>query len=362
MTARRRTAAVLALLVAATGLLLGAAPGAASAMPAPLAAPGSDGDDGEGGTKTLVEQLEAASKGYVEAQEKLAASKKRQQELTTGLTALEARLGTKQAALDELVRRTYQTGRLGPMGAVLTAESSGSMMDRVRTLETLAVKQEHVVDELTQTRDEQKKAKSAIDAEVRNQQQQVAVMAKRKTQAEDTLEAAQAREKAAREKAEAEANAETAASRSTGSSSKTASPAPRNSDGSLLSEGCSVNDPTTDGCITPRTLHAMQEAQAAGFTHYVACFRHQNSGEHPKGRACDFAAEKNGFGGVATGADKTYGTNLANYFIDNASRLGVLYVIWYKRIWLPSTGWKAYSRGNGDPSSDHTNHVHLSMR
>jgi peptidoglycan DL-endopeptidase CwlO len=105
----------------------------------------------------------------------------------------------------------------------------------------------------------------------------------------------------------------------------------------------------------------MQQAQAAGFTHFVACFRHQNSGEHPKGRACDFAADKGGFGGVATGASKDYGNRLANYFIANSSRLGVLYVIWFRRIWLPSSGWKSYSGGNGDPSSDHTNHVHLSV-
>jgi peptidoglycan DL-endopeptidase CwlO len=40
----------------------------------------------------------------------------------------------------------------------------------------------------------------------------------------------------------------------------------------------------------------------------------------------------------------------------------VQYVIWYRQIWLPSSGWKSYTRAYGDPSSDHTNHVHLSMR
>ena len=45
----------------------------------------------------------------------------------------------------------------------------------------------------------------------------------------------------------------------------------------------------------------------------------------------------------------------------SANPLAVLYVIWFKQIWLPSSGWKAYSGGNGDPSSDHTNHVHLSV-
>ena len=59
---------------------------------------------------------------------------------------------------------------------------------------------------------------------------------------------------------------------------------------------------------------------------------------------------------------RTYGNRLANYFINNSSRLGVLYVIWFRRIWLPSSGWKSYSGAGGDPSSDHTNHVHLSVR
>ena len=45
----------------------------------------------------------------------------------------------------------------------------------------------------------------------------------------------------------------------------------------------------------------------------------------------------------------------------NASSLGVLYVIWFRQVWTPAAGWHAYSGGNGDPSSDHTNHVHLSL-
>jgi hypothetical protein len=123
-----------------------------------------------------------------------------------------------------------------------------------------------------------------------------------------------------------------------------------------------VDDPTTSGCITPRTLNALQQAKAAGFTRFVSCFRSGGSGEHPKGRACDFAAAKNTFGGVATGDERTYGNNLAAYFVHNADRLGVLYVIWFKQIWMESTGWRAYTKGNGDPASDHTNHVHLSVQ
>ena len=74
-----------------------------------------------------------------------------------------------------------------------------------------------------------------------------------------------------------------------------------------------------------------------------------------------FAAQKGGFGGDATGGDRTYGNNLAAFYVRNADRLAVLYVIWYRQIWLPSSGCKSYSGANGDPSSDHTNHVHLSI-
>ncbi len=177
------------------------------------------------------------------------------------------------------------------------------------------------------------------------QRKQLDAMAQRKAQAERALR---------------QAGAGQATAGPSGSGARRATPAPRNADGSWPKESCSLNDPTTSGCITARTLHAMKQAQAAGFTRYVSCYRSGGSGQHPLGRACDFAAQKGGFGGVATGGDRTYGNNLASYFIGNSSRLGVLYVIWFKRIWLPSSGWRTYN-GGGDPSSDHTNHVHLSV-
>ena len=89
---RRRLAAVLALLVATTGLAVAAA-APASAAPRPLAAPGDNGDDGEGGSKSLIEQLEAASKGFVEAKEALDRSKKRQAELAALLKQIDGELG-----------------------------------------------------------------------------------------------------------------------------------------------------------------------------------------------------------------------------------------------------------------------------
>jgi len=123
-----------------------------------------------------------------------------------------------------------------------------------------------------------------------------------------------------------------------------------------------MQDPTTLGCRTPRTLHARLPARKAGFGHFVSCWRTPPQPyEHPKGRACDFAADPTGFGGIATGAALEYGTELAAWLVRNATSLGLMYVIWFRQIWTPAAGWHAYSSGKGDPSSDHTNHVHMSI-
>jgi hypothetical protein len=340
-SARRRWAALLAFVVAASGLAI-ATPAPVSAVPRPLTAPGDNGDDGEGGSKSLIKQLEEASKGYVEAKEALDRSKVRQAQLVALLKKVDAELGPRQSALDEIAQQTYRTGRLGPMTALLTASSTGSMLDRAQTLESVAVKQDRALRQLKDTRTKQQQAKAAIDATVAEQQKQLTVMAKRKAQAEAALKAAGGGQDVS----------------SPGGSSSGSASAPRyTGSGSTM-----VDDPTSGGRITTRMLNAMNQAKKDGFNHYVHCYRAQNSGEHPKGRACDFAADKGGFGGDATGASKDYGNRLANYFIKNSSNLGVLYVIWYRRIWLPSSGWKSYSGAGGDPSSDHTNHVHLSVR
>ncbi|MFC7529548.1 coiled-coil domain-containing protein [Actinoplanes sp. GCM10030250] len=336
----RRLAAVMALLVAVCGLAVAASP--ATAAPRPLAAPGENGDDGEGGSKSLIEQLEDASSGYVKAKASLKKSKQQQTDLTAELKRLDAALGPQQDALDEIAQQAYTSGRMGTLSALVTANSTDSFLDRVETLATVAAQQNAAIADLKTTRSDQQRAKIAIDTAVRDQQKQVNVMAKRKTQAETAL-------KKANQGADAGQSGD-------GGGSASADPAPSNA-----GNGCSEDDPTSGGCITPRTLHALKQAKSDGFTRYVHCFREQNSGEHPKGRACDFAADKSGFGGDATGASKTYGNNLANYFINNAEKLDVLYVIWFRRIWLPSSGWKSYSGAGGDPSSDHTNHVHLSV-
>jgi hypothetical protein len=321
-------------LLAAMALLLGVAVGAAPAAAEP----------GEGGTKQLREALEAAAKGHIEAKARLDNSKRRQQALVGELKTVELRTVELTAQVGEVAAQSYRVGRLTPVSMLLQSATPESFLRRAAELDVMAQRDGKRIRALTDARAEATAAKTAIDVEVREQQKQLAALAKKKRDAERAL-----------------ATVSSGASAGFSGGSSSASPAPRNSDGSWPSESCSVNDPTTSGCITPRTLHAMQQAKAAGYKRYVSCFRSGGDGEHPKGRACDFAAATNGFKDEsARGGDKAYGDSLANYFKNNASRLGVLYVIWYRQIWMPNTGWRAYS-GSGSPAADHTNHVHLSM-
>jgi hypothetical protein len=328
----RRLSAVLALLVVASVLVLGAP---ASAAP----------NDPEGGSKTLSDALESAAKGQLEAIQKLTASKKRQTQLQATVIEAQASAKSLQSQVGVIADRSYRMGRASTMSMLLASSSPDIFLERIQRLDQMTQLDGQVLgqyrDELTRAQ----QAKADVDTEIAEQQKQVAALTKKKKEAELAL---------------GSVGGGASSGGFLSANSPLAAPAPRNSDGSWPKESCTINDPTSDGCLTPRTLHAYNEARADGFTHYTVCWSQRSSGEHPKGRACDFSANATTYkDAAATGSDKAYGDRLAAYFIKNADRLGVLYVIWYRQIWMPGTGWKAYS-ATGGPSAVHTNHVHLS--
>ncbi|BCJ44199.1 hypothetical protein GCM10010168_10120 [Actinoplanes ianthinogenes] len=329
----RRCTALLALLVAALTAIL-VVPG----TPA-LAA------DPEGGSKKLRANLEAAAKGYDQAKTKLAASKKRQVQLAATLKSAQGRSDLLTKRVSAVANRSYQMGRISTVMLLLNSSSPDKFVERVQGLDMLAQVDSSTLADYRTDIETIRKAQTALTAEITEQQRQVTVMERKKKQAELAL-------------------AEVGGGSAGGfidANSPAAAPAPRNSDGSWPKESCSIKDPTSSGCLTPRTLHAYQEARSDGFTHYTVCWSQRSSGEHPKGRACDFSANASTFKtSAATGSDKAYGDRLAAYFVKNADKLGVMYVIWYRQIWMPSTGWRAYS-ATGDAAAVHTNHVHLSM-
>lgn len=328
--------ALVAAVVALSGVVLAPASGAA-------AAPAFPGD--EGSAPLLDDVIAQASRGYVQAKSAYDKSRERQLHLELELSKAEERIKEMEPEVALLASTSYRNGRVGAMSLLLNSTSPDNFLDRSVTIELFAMRDNAKIAKLNAALVEADRAKKAIDAALKEQRRQLSVLAKQKRDAENAIRQV--------------------GGRSTGgfvaATSPVARPAPRNSQGGFSPQGCTANDPTTGGCVTPRTLHMLKETQRLGFDRFVSCYRSGGPYEHPKGRACDFSSDENKFGGDATGRDRLYGNNLAAFFVRNASRLGVMYVIWYRQFWSPATGWKSYGGAYGDPSSDHTNHVHISM-
>jgi len=342
---RRRTLARRAALVGVVTTLLGLTLSpAAVAAPNPTPAPPQEGSKNE----LLQDVIERTSRAYVEAKDAVADSRKRQQALNKEIARLEVRREALAPQAAEIARQSYMTGRIGPALLLLDSVSADDFLARAETLERLTAYDNERLAALAEAREQAAAAKAQLDLELKRESAQLAVMAKQKEEVDRAFDL-------------------TGGKTVNGwvyADSPVAKQSPRGRDGSWPSQSCSVDDPTTSGCITPRMLFALKETQRLGFKRYVSCYRPGGPYEHPKGRACDFSVFKtNDFGsGDATGDARFYGNNLAAFLVKNADKLGVLYVIWYRQVWLPSTGeWKSYSGAHGDPSSDHTNHVHLSV-
>jgi hypothetical protein len=343
----RRTAAVLATVVALGAVTAVPAAAAPSPTPSPSTTPSpgaADDPDGAPQPDTLQEALAAASRAYVDAQGRLDQAQKAQADLTAKLAENDKKLAELTASADVIANRTYRAGPASTLLTVFNSVSPDEFVERALSLRELAMYDNRQLGELRALKGSAANLRTQLDQQIAAAKTQAAEMARRKAQIQQAVDI-------------------TSGGPTSGVTipAPSAEPAPRNPDGSFPDEKCSLKDPTTSGCLTPRTLHALQQARAAGFTHYTACFRQATWGEHPLGRACDFAADPNGFGGIATGASRDYGNRLAAYFIANADRLGVLYVIWYHQVWTPAVGWHYY-KGDGTPSGDHMNHVHLSER
>lgn len=332
----RRGVALLVAVIAVVTVLVGPVGSTASAQET----------DDEGGTKSLREQLDEAATKYRDAKAELDESEKRELKLLVKLDGLEKERKALIKEIQIVAAAAYRTGRVGPVTALLNASSPDAFLERVVAVDMLAKRDAEKLTRFREVTESIEEKRSQLAEEIATQEKEVRKLEEAKDQAEAALFAI--------------------GGGSTGSfeayPAQDAKPASRNSDGSFPSEGCTEGDPTTAGCLTPRMLHAYNEARLFGFTRYTSCYRDGTFGEHPLGRACDFSASSSGFGGTAYGNDKTYGDRLASFFVHNADALAVHYVIWYREIWFPGRGWSTYGGCGGDPASCHTNHVHVSLR
>jgi hypothetical protein len=285
--------------------------------------------------------MESSNRKYVQAKALVAKSTQTQKNLSIEITVAEAKRDALRPEVDAIAGQQYRIGNLGTAGFLLGSQGSSDFLHKAVSLEELNALHDRKLGELDKAIDEVTSKKAQLDAEVKAQQTNLVAMQKQKEAADKAL---------------ALVGGESLTGGFVLAKSPVAAPAPRNSDGGFSPEKCTVNDPTTDGCITPRTYHLYQEVKKAGFNRFVGCHRNGGPFEHPKGRACDWSLQKSGFS-VAHNADmKTYGNNLMAFLVRNADRLGIYYVIWYAQIWFPATGWHAYHG-----VSNHKDHVHVSL-
>jgi hypothetical protein len=344
MTVRPRRWLTLALAPLVAVAVLAAPAGPASADPddssSTSATPdekSSDGDD----NLLLNDVLESSNRKFVQAKALVDKSTKTQKELAVEITLAEANRKALEPEVDSIAAQQYQLGHLGPASFLLGSQGSDDFLSKAVSLEEINALHDHKLHLLNEAINEVNTKKAELDAEIKVQQTNLIAMKKQKEAADKAL---------------ALVGGKSLTGGFVLANSPVADPAPRNADGGFSPEKCSVNDPTTDGCITPRTMHMYQEVKKAGFNRFVGCHRNGGPFEHPKGRACDWSLQKSGFS-VAHNADmKNYGNNLMAFLVRNADRLGIYYVIWFAQIWFPATGWHAY---HGD--SSHKDHVHVSM-
>ncbi|MGO1183964.1 MAG: M23 family metallopeptidase [Micrococcaceae bacterium] len=130
-----------------------------------------------------------------------------------------------------------------------------------------------------------------------------------------------------------------------------------------------VDDPTSNGQITARTLHLYQQATAAFPDTSWACWspRPGTVSEHPLGRACDITFG-NAIGQYPTPAQLEAGWALTNWMKTHAETLGVEYLIWQGRIWSRARddeGWRPYNGGGmhdpGAVTGGHYDHLHVTV-
>ncbi|GIF05379.1 coiled-coil domain-containing protein [Actinoplanes siamensis] len=343
MTARPRRWLTLALapLVATTIFVAPvtpalAAPGGSSSTPAE----GDEDDD-------LSAQLEATNRRFVNAKAAVETSKKNQKALATKIADAEKRRDALIPEVNAIARQQYEFGNLSTLSFLLRADSSSDFIEKAVSLEEINKLHDAKLNELNSTLATITDSKTKLDAEVKNHEQQLAIQKRQHDSAEDQLELLGG----------GTGINKTITNGFVDAVSKVASPAPRNSSGGFSAEPCNQVDPTTNGCITKRTLHLYQEVRKAGFKLFVGCHRDGGPFEHPKGRACDWSLQKSGFSAAHNDAMMRYGNDLTAFLVRNADRLGIYYVIWYKQIWFPATNnWHAYHG-----PSDHTDHVHVSL-
>jgi hypothetical protein len=120
--------------------------------------------------------------------------------------------------------------------------------------------------------------------------------------------------------------------------------------------------PTIGDNLTPR-MHEVRDEIDRRFGPFpaIGCYRPGSDGEHSLGRACDFMLSSGGVMPTVSSIQRGY--DIAAWAQENASRLGIMYIIYRQRIWdvrMASSGWVPME-DRGSITANHYDHVHISV-
>ncbi|GAA2402655.1 hypothetical protein GCM10010191_07750 [Actinomadura vinacea] len=122
-----------------------------------------------------------------------------------------------------------------------------------------------------------------------------------------------------------------------------------------------TKSPITGNSMTARMRTALVAIDGKfGAFPTIGCSRPGDPQDHGSGRACDFMEST--AGRMPSASARAHGDAVAQYVIDNGSRLGIKYVIWRQRIYdmRGSGGWRQME-DRGSITQNHYDHVHVSV-
>ncbi|NKY98461.1 coiled-coil domain-containing protein [Nocardiopsis alborubida] len=241
------------------------------------------------------------------------------------LEEVEERLAASRSGVSTIASTQYKSGGIDPAFQVIFSSDPESMFADAATLSYLGQSQSEQISDLIQTRDEAALVNEELQTELTEAEELI-----------ETLEEERDEVEARIEEYEAEQIPET----------------PGNGTIPASAKGWGW-----DGA-TPRMAAIRDEiVQTFGAPYPVGCLR-SSADDHGSGQACDFMMSAGG--AVPSAENQSLGSQISQFGIDNADRLGIKYIIWEQQIWhSASRQWK-WMEDRGDNTQNHYDHVHIS--
>ncbi|MEU0240313.1 hypothetical protein ABZ234_21710 [Nocardiopsis sp. NPDC006198] len=309
----RGTRAAMSLAAVTTALLIGL-PGTAQAEP---------GDD-EVDIDELTQRAEELEESYDGELIQFTEIKGRVEQAEEDLEEVESRLDASRAGVSTIASAQYknETG-LDPALHAMFSSDPEEMFSDAATLSYLGQSQSEQISELIDTRDEAAEVAEGLRTEMAD--------------AEELIEDLEAQREDVEERIAEYEEEQVPETPGTGSIPDSA-----------MGWGWSG--------ATPRMAAIRDEiVMRFGAPYPVGCLR-SSADDHGVGQACDFMMSSGG--AIPSAENQALGTQISQYAIDNADRLGVKYIIWEQQIW--QAGSWTWMSDRGDNTQNHYDHVHIS--